>query len=284
VRALATVVIASIAVLVSAAVPAFGATVTEVPSVSGIPAAGNPLSGNVLVASTGAWTPAGAEATYNWQRCDALGVACAAISGSCGRRYKVRTADEGHTLRVRLTVTESASQVALGDSAPTPLVTPDAYREFVDASDTCTEVTTSGPGKGTFSSGTQTSPGTTPPPNTELAFIDPFPVVRISGRFTRKRTTLTRVSVRAPRGARIRVRCLGRGCPYKRKAIAVRYLRIRKLQRSYRPGANVEIRVTQASKIGKYTRVRTRRGKAPTRIDRCLMPDDSTEPVRCPKA
>jgi hypothetical protein len=277
-------VIASIAVLASAAVPAFGATVTEVPSVSGVPAAGNPLSGNVLVASTGAWTPAGAEATYNWQRCDALGVACAAISGSCGRRYKVRTADEGHTLRARLTVTESADQVALGDSAPTPVVTPDVYRPSVDARDTCTEVTTTGRGQGTFSSGEQTSPGTTPAPNTALPFIDPFPVVRISGRFTRKRTRFTRVSVRAPRGARIRVRCVGRGCPYKRKAIAVRYLRIRKLQRSYRPGANLEIRVTQASKIGKYTRVRTRRGKAPTRIDRCLMPDDSTEPVVCPKA
>ena len=39
--------------------------------------------------------------------------------------------------------------------------------------------------------------------------------------------------------------------------------------------------MTQAKKIGKYTRVRTRRGKAPVRIDRCLMPG-KTKPVRCP--
>ena len=39
--------------------------------------------------------------------------------------------------------------------------------------------------------------------------------------------------------------------------------------------------MTQPKKIGKYTRVRTRRGKAPVRIDRCLMPG-KTKPVRCP--
>jgi hypothetical protein len=107
--------------------------------------------------------------------------------------------------------------------------------------------------------------------------------VRISGRFTRSRTQLTRVTVNAPRGARIGVDCKGRGCPYRRKAIAVKLVRVRALQRSYRPGATIEIRVTQPRKIGKYTRVKTRRGKAPLRIDRCLMPG-STRPVRCPTA
>ena len=107
--------------------------------------------------------------------------------------------------------------------------------------------------------------------------------MRISGRFTRKRTKFTRVTVNAPRGTRIRVNCKGRGCPYRRKAIAVKLVRIPKLQRSYRPNATIEIRVTQPRKIGKYTRVKTRRGKAPVRIDRCLMPG-STRPVRCPTA
>ncbi len=34
------------------------------------------------------------------------------ITGACGRDYKVRKADEGHTLRVRLTATESGGQAA----------------------------------------------------------------------------------------------------------------------------------------------------------------------------
>ena len=148
-------------------------------------------------------------------------------------------------------------------------------------------VTPTGPGQGTFTSGAQTGPGSapapTPAPGTSLRFIDPFPVVRISGRFSRSGTRFTRVTVNAPRGARIRLDCKGRGCRYTRKAIAVKLVQVRALQRTYRPGATIEIRVIQPRKVGKYTRVTTRRGKAPLRIDRCLMAG-STRPVRCPTA
>jgi len=274
-RALKAVTIV-VALFLSAAAAAFGATVTQAPTVSG-----DPASGNTLVATTGAWTPTAANAAYGWVRCGDSGEACAPISGACGRRYEVRTADEGHTLRVRLTATDSSGGTASEDSNPTARVEPDAYRPFVDASNTCTEVTSTGPGQGTFTSGEQTGSGTVPSPETTRAFIDPFPVVRISGRFTRKRTKFTRVTINAPRGTRIRVNCAGRGCPYRRRAIAVKFVRVRKLQRSYRPNATIEIRVTQSGKIGKYTRVKTRRGKAPSRIDRCLMPS-STRPVKCP--
>ena len=91
------------------------------------------------------------------------------------------------------------------------------------------------------------------------------------------------MTVNAPRGARIRIACKGRGCPYRRKAVAVKLVRVRALQRTYRPRATIEIRVTQPRRIGKYTRLRTRRGKAPLRIDRCLMPGKS-RPVKCPSA
>jgi hypothetical protein len=187
-------------------------------------------------------------------------------------------------LRARLTVTDSGGQNAdSGNSAPTGLVEPRPYAPNVGASDTCTQVTTTGPGQGTFTSGEQTGGGSVPAPTTSLDFIDPFPIVRISGRFRGKRTRLTRVLVNAPPGARIRIACSGRGCPYKRKAVAVKLIRVRSLQRTYRPKATIEIRVTQPHKIGKYTRVQTRKGKAPLRIDRCLMPG-KTRPVKCPTA
>ena len=142
-----------------------------------------------------------------------------------------------------------------------------------------------GTGQGTFNSGTQTPAGSEPPPvaQSTLEFIRPFPVVRVAGRFVGKRTKLTRVSVRTPKGTRIRIRCAGHGCPYKRKAVAAKLIGVRSLQRTYRAKAQIEFFVTQPKKIGKYTRVRMRRVKAPLRLDRCLMPG-KTKPVRCPTA
>jgi hypothetical protein len=274
------VVIITITLLALSAAPALGASVTQAPTI-----AGDPTPGFELTASPGVWTPAGAAARYDWLRCSASGDGCTPVAGSCDRRYTVRDADLGHTLRVRLTVTERGQPPASGISDATAVVVNKPYSIPTegDSGQPCVDVTSTGPLQGTFTSGGQTGPGTTPAPDTSLAFIDPFPVVRISGRFTRRRTKLRRVTVRAPVGARIRIDCKGRGCPYRRRAIAVKFVRVRALHRSYRPGAAIEIRVTQRRKIGKYTRVRTRRGKAPLRIDRCLMPG-STRPVRCPTA
>jgi hypothetical protein len=260
-----------------AATTALAATVTEAPTISGEAAPDFELT-----ASRGDWTPAGATPTYDWLRCNTSGAACAGISGACGRRYTVRKADEGHTLRVRLTATEASGTAGSASSQPTEVVERKPYTLPSGAeTDTCTNVTPTGQSQGTFTSGTETGGGTTPSPTTSLDFIDPFPVIRIAGRFKGKRTTLKRVTVNAPHGARIQARCTGRGCPWRRKAAAVKLVTFGSLQRTYRPKATIEIRVTQPKKIGKYTRVRTRRGKAPVRIDRCLMPG-KTRPAKCP--
>ena len=263
-------------ILASVTASAYAATITERPSISG-----NPAPGSELTASTGAWTPGTTPGEYVWLRCNASGAACLGISGACGRRYQVRTADEGHRLRVRLTVDDG--QPATADSDATQEIKALPYQETVLGNDTCVKVATQQPGQGTFTSGEQTGGGSTPAPDTSLKFIDPFPVVRVAGRFKGKRTTLTRVTVKTPRGTRLRSTCDGRSCPWRRRAIAARTIRIRSLQRAYRPKTTIEIRVTQAKKIGKYTRIRTRRGKAPTRVDRCLMPGKKT-PVRCPES
>jgi hypothetical protein len=272
------VLIITTALLALAATPALGATVTQAPTISG-----DPSPASELTASPGDWTPASATATYDWLRCNTSGTDCNPVPGSCERRYTVRDADLGHRLRVRLTTTEPGQPHAFGISDPTAVVMNKGYSIPDDSGRTCVDVTPTGPGQGTFTSGSQIGPSTTPVPTTSLPFIDPFPIVRIAGRFKGKRTKLTRVLVNAPDGARIRIACKGLGCPYKRKAIAVKLVRVRALQRTYRPKATIEIRVTQPRKIGKYTRVQTRKGKAPLRIDRCLMPG-KTRPVKCPTA
>jgi hypothetical protein len=222
-------------------------------------------------------------AAYDWLRCSAAGASCRPVAGSCDRRYTVRDADVGHTLRARLTVAEPGQPTASGISEATTVVVAKPYSlpALEDLGTTCIQVTPSGPGQGTFTSGSQTGAGTTAPSPGSRDFIDPFPVIRIAGRFKGKRTRFTRVTVRAPRGVRIRVACKGSGCPRRLRATAVKLVRLRALQRTYGPRATIEIRVTQRRKIGKFTRVRTRRGKAPVRIDRCLMPS-RTRPVRCP--
>jgi hypothetical protein len=259
---------------------ALAAAVIPPPTISGQPA--NPAAftpGVELNASAGAGTPASVHPTYDWFRCNSSGADCQGISGACGPRYVVRLADEGHTLRVRLTAENQADRA---DSAPTGVVAHGAYFLPPEVEpDTCTKVTTTGSGKGTFSSGAQVGAGSEPSADTNLPFIKPFPVIRIKGRFKGKLTTVTRVTVRTPRGTRIRIRCSGKGCAFKRKAVAARLIGLRSLRRTYRPKARIEIQVTKAGKIGKYTSVRTRRGKAPVRVDRCLMPG-KTKPVRCP--
>jgi hypothetical protein len=264
--------------LLAGAVTAAAAEIAAAPSVSG-----DPSVGTLLLASSGAWTPADAAPAYAWLRCGSSGGGCTPIDGACGRRYRVAEDDLGHRLRIRLTVADAGGPPASSTSSATRVITRRPYTlpgEPEPAN--CATVTPSGPQAGSFESGTQLEPAVPSPVGTTTTpFITPFPVVRVAGRFTRGRTTITRVSVRAPRGVRIGLRCRGGGCGFGRRAIAVRLVRVPALQRRYRPGAVAEIRVTQDGHIGKYVRLRIRRGRAPVRIDRCLAPG-SPAPVRCP--
>ena len=129
---------------------------------------------------------------------------------------------------------------------------------------------------------TATLPAATPAPATtaQLAIataprmLSPFPVVRIKGRATPWGARITLLSVRAPLGARVRVRCFGRGCPlrhYGRRA-RTSAVRVYPFQRHLAAGVILEVRVTRGDEIGKYTRFRIRRGAPPKRRDLCLPP------------
>jgi hypothetical protein len=115
-----------------------------------------------------------------------------------------------------------------------------------------------------------------------LPLMNPFPLVRIAGRITAGGTLVRVLRVDAPRGAKVSIRCSGRGCPFSKSVWVARRVRVRPLEhRLLRPGVRVRIFVTRKDSIGKYTRFRIRRGRSPARVDRCMKPG-SWIPVRCP--
>jgi hypothetical protein len=83
---------------------------------------GTPRVGEVLTANTGTWTgQQPLSYTYQWQRCDRTGANCSNISGATAKTYTLTSADEGTTLRVRVTARNSAG-TASATSAPTAVV------------------------------------------------------------------------------------------------------------------------------------------------------------------
>jgi large repetitive protein len=150
--------------------------------------------------------------------------------------------------------------------------------------------------EGSFAIVTQTIVvGVPPAPQADtgarLRALSPFPLVRMAGRIGSRGTRLRLLSVDAPKGSTITVRCRGRSCPFSKSTraastgklvSAARQVRIRKLEkRLLRPGVLIKVYVTKAGAIGKYTSIKIRKGKPPKRSDRCLMPGD-TKPVQCP--
>jgi hypothetical protein len=114
--------------------------------------------------------------------------------------------------------------------------------------------------------------------------LSPFPVVRMVGRLTRTGTRVQRFAVSAPLGASIVVRCNGPKCPRRRLARSVtgaRTVRLRPFERRLRPGVVLQVFVSRPGSIGKYTRFKVRRRKAPSRSDRCLA-DGARSPSACP--
>ncbi len=77
--------------------------------------------GQVLSGDRGDWSNNPTKYDYDWLRCDKNGGSCAAISGADGTQYTLTSADEGHTLRFRVTASNSDGSTT-ATSAPTALV------------------------------------------------------------------------------------------------------------------------------------------------------------------
>jgi hypothetical protein len=124
-----------------------------------------------------------------------------------------------------------------------------------------------------------------------VLLMQPFPVVRIAGTDTRWGLRLGLLEVQQlPAGARVTVRCRGRGCPIKSvRRIAttnkrgVAPVEFRRLERTLRFGVTLEILVFKPGEIGKYTRFTVRRGKLPVRVDTCLDVA-GVRPFACPSS
>jgi hypothetical protein len=129
-----------------------------------------------------------------------------------------------------------------------------------------------------------------------LRLLSPFPVVRISGRVTHAGARIRRLTVQAPLGAKVTVRCGGRGCPFKKSSRMARAnsksksktasvtVRFRKMERRLlRGGATIRVYVTRQGLVGKYTRWTIRKAKPPLRRDLCLTPGASA-PSACPSS
>ena len=113
--------------------------------------------------------------------------------------------------------------------------------------------------------------------------MSPFPVIRIAGTVLPHGAEIDVLSVRAPRGSRIQVRCVGSGCPARSVATtsATRLVRFRKFERRLPAGIRLKLFVRQENRIGKYTSFLIRAGAPPKRVDLCLFPTRRS-PGRCP--
>jgi hypothetical protein len=119
---------------------------------------------------------------------------------------------------------------------------------------------------------------TTPP------LISPFPRVVISGHSSTIGTRVSRLTVRGPEGARVDVRCQGRGCPFPTRALPIRYGQVAfgEFPDMLSPNAVIEVAVTSPGTIGQHVRFRIRRRRAPRRRDRCLL-NGYPQPILCPQ-
>jgi PKD repeat protein len=110
-------------------------------------------------------------------------------------------------------------------------------------------------------------------------------VVRISSVPGKSSTRITRLGVRTTKGAMVRATCKGDGCPAKRASSTRsrgKVVRLRWLERRLPAGTRIRIYVTAKGKVGDYTSLLIRRGKLPSRTDRCLAAG-TTKTIRCPR-
>ena len=90
---------------------------TALPAVSGTAQVGQTLSG-----STGSWSNSPTSYARQWTRCNSSGSSCVDINGATAASYLLVAADQGSTIRVRVTASNAAGPGAPATSAQTAVV------------------------------------------------------------------------------------------------------------------------------------------------------------------
>src|SRR5215208_3329360 len=262
------------ATLVGAVIAAAPATAAPPDITSGPTVSGTPQVGELLRADA-QWEGA---PSWRWLRCDSLDdFDCVQIPDATTMSYTVTSADLDKHLRVMLTVrhkveTEwrmsSRTEVVTTRPAPTPSPEPTSEPQ---------PEPTAGPPPAPPPVPFELAPtvptgAVLPVTTTSPRMMRPHPVVRIRGRLSRIGARITLLTVLAPRGARIAIRCRGRDCPARRWARTTALTRIARFERNLRAGTRLVITVTKPGRIGKHTTILIRSGHAPWRRDRCLEP------------
>ena len=104
-----------------------------------------------------------------------------------------------------------------------------------------------------------------------------LPGVVIEGRFLlfKRDTKVKFLRVRAPKGSKITIRCIGKkNCPKRlsKTSKGSKKLQFKKLERMFRPKTKLVVTVTKNGFIGKQTTFTLRRRKPPVRKDLCVNP------------
>ncbi len=270
--------------------------VTQAPTMSGLPRVGQTLE------ASGGRADNATSTVYIWLRCDdntpnttvaeeqvqALEGCRSLNSSGDPRRFTLTNTDLGKYMRIGLYARRgdqdhwmvSAPSARVENPPPPPAPTP-----VPTPVPTATPVPAPAP---TFDSAAA-APTLAPTLGQVLhesgakrRAIRPFPVVRMRGRLTSTGARVSLLSVRAPRAAKVSVRCKG-GCPMKRWAPASRkrlLTRARAFERSLRSGTTITVTVTRHGYIGKRTTFVIRRGRTPSRTDKCL--NTRGRVTRCP--
>jgi hypothetical protein len=95
---------------------------TAPPTISGTPSVGQ-----TLTATDGTWSNAPTSFTDQWLRCNGGGNSCVSVASATQKTYPLVAADEGHTIKIRVTATnadgstpaESAATQAIGPATST---------------------------------------------------------------------------------------------------------------------------------------------------------------------
>ena len=114
----------TLAVASSGATPSAAPKATKLPTIAGLPQAGQTLTG-----ASGTWSGAPRTYAYQWRRCPAVGTSCTVIAGASTSNYLLTPGDIGSKLSLVVTATgtggsSSASSVTTAVVTPAPVPTP----------------------------------------------------------------------------------------------------------------------------------------------------------------